>query len=36
MFNIHILNTANKTNKLIGVIKRAFLSMNKTLFPTIY
>ena len=33
-FNLHILNTVNKTNKLIGMIKRAFLSMNKTLFPT--
>ena len=34
-FNMYILNTVNKTNKLIGMTKRAFLSMNKTLFSTI-
>ena len=35
-FNLYILNTVNKTNKLNGMIKRTFLSMNKTLFATIY
>ena len=35
-FNKHVLNTVNKTNKLIGMIKRTFLCMNKTLFLTIY
>ena len=35
-FNSHIINTVNKANRIIGLIKRSFSHMDKQMFVSIY